>query len=232
MTTWANNLNGISSGTTVTTANSGGVSGTAFNAISIPTGGSVTAQTTAAYEGAAGLQIVYPSGSATAGYVDWNISQSIGTRFAASTMFRMAAIPTVQDRMVVLGSMSIEIDTSGRFLVKGGSTVLATSAATTANTWVFVQFAATSNASTTAGRVEAKLYAADGTSLLDYDSGASVNAGTSSPVGIFWGRGSSGVNNGATHSFDLLAADNTLASGFPGTVPVNPYATGQFFPFF
>lgn len=231
MTAFANNLNGIASGTTVTTANSGGVSGTAFNAVTIPTGGSITAQASAAYEGATGLQFVYPTGS-TAGYVFWSVTAAVGVRVAVSTWFKMASVPTSVDKILAFGGTSVSISTSSQISIVTPAAGTSASATVSTNSWVFLQLAVTSNASSTAGRIEARLYSSAGAQLFSYDSGATTNGGTTANPAVVFGRGTGGANTAGTHSFDLLAADNALAVGsFPGTAPAPTYDSGQFLPF-
>lgn len=219
MTAWANNLNGVASGTTVTTGNSGGVSGTAFNTATVPSGGSLTAQSAAAFEGATGLQIVWPSTSSF-GYVGWNATASVGVRLASSFWFQFGSLPSLTS--VLYGtsvSATLQVNASGQILVTSstGST-LATSTAVAAGTWLYIQHAVTTNASTSGGRIECNIQKSDASSLLSYDSGATVNGGTAAISTISFGRpGFTSTAN--TFSYDLLAADNTLVSGFPGTPP-------------
>lgn len=232
MTAWSNNLNGIASGTTVTSSNSGGVSGTAFSAgvVTAPSGGSLTAQAAAAFEGATGLQIVYPAATAS-GAVGWSgLGLSVGTRFSVSVWHQFSTLPSVNERIFGFGSAFLTIAPSGQYQINNSAT-LATATAVTPGTWVFLQLAVTTAASTSTGRIETVATNADGTRLLSYDSGATTNAGTTAPTVVQFGR-PVGVASANTHWYDLLAADNTLTSGFPGSpAPAPAYATGQFFPF-
>lgn len=217
MTSWSNNLNGITSGTTVTTANSGGVSGTAFTTVTVPTGGSLTAQATAAQEGATGLQIVY-STTTTAGYVGWNATAAVGVRLAVSFWFQFASAPsaTVGFYQTTPTAAALQLNSSRQILVNSNSGVVATSTAVTAGTWVFVQLASTVGSTTTSGRIEAKITTAAGATVLNYDSAATINTGTAAISSIAFGHpGFAAVAN--TFSYDLLTADNALGTGFPGT---------------
>jgi hypothetical protein len=221
MTSLANNLNGITPGTTVTTANSGGTSGNAFNGVS----GATTAAAAAAYEGAAGLQIVYPATSGGVGQVFWNATASVGTRAVASFWYKFSAAPGAKDQIFLWGGGQVSLDTSGRLNIQSGNTILATSTTLTPGAWYFVQYAVTANASTTGGRLELNVYGSNGATLFSYDSGATVNAGTGSAFQAFFGRGAA-VNNPFTASYDLLAVNTSAATGFPGSPPTYVPPTG------
>jgi hypothetical protein len=232
VTLWTNNLNGITSGATVTTANSGGTSGTAFNPAVVPTGGSLTAATAAAFEGTNGLQIVFPSGSSPAGYVAWATSVAVGNRVAGSFWYKYGAAPSALEPIMTLGGhATVRLTTSGQLAFhNSGGTAIATATAATAGTWVYVQWATTSSATSGAGRYEFRVTKADGTSLLSYDSGATLTL--SSIFGTYYVGRPSGVAIAQTNSYDLIALDTALTSGFPGDpAPAVAYASGQFFPF-
>lgn len=235
MTAWSNSFNGVASGTTVTTSNSGGVSGTAFNFVPVPTGGSLTAQSTAAHEGDTGLQIVYPATSAQ-GYVNWSgLAGTTGTRVSFSCWHRFSATPTASDHVLYIGSAAIRVTSTGQYAATDGGTTpatFATASATTPGSWSFIQFAATVGTTTGNGRVEARIFKEDGTTLLSYDSGTTANVGTSSITNVYFGRFTA-TTQAYTSSYDMVAASNVLTSGFPGDpAPLPSYAPGQFLPFF
>jgi hypothetical protein len=225
MTLWTNNLNGITSGATVTTGNSGGTSGTAFSVVLAPSGGSITAATAAAYEGTNGLQIVFPSAS-TSGYAAWTTSGAVGTRVSGSFWYKFGAAPSALDQIMSLGGLgTIRVTTSGQLaFYDTGPTVKATATAVTAGTWVFIQWATTSSATAGAGRYEFRVTRSDGTSLVSYDSGNTVTL-TGSFSTFYMGRPGAGAI-ALTSSYDLLAVDNTLSSGFPGSAAPTPTLTG------
>lgn len=236
MTTWTNNFNGVASGTTVTTGNSGGTSGTAFNFVPVPTGGSLTAQATAAHEGATGLQIVYPAASAN-GYVNWSgLAGTVGTRVSFSCWHRFSAAPTTSDLVLYTSAAVVRVTSTGTYTVTDSaatpSTTFATSTAQTAGNWTLLQFAVTAGTTASNGRLEARIFKEDGTTLLSYDSGANTNAGTSSITNVYFGRFTA-ATQAYTASYDMVAASNVLTSGFPGDPqPLPSYAPGQFLPFF
>lgn len=229
MTAWSHTFNGYTSGTTITTANSAAGGGTAFNAVSGEASGfTIRAQSTAAFEGANGMQLVFPSGTSVGGYAQWGPSAPVGTRLSGSFWFRFAAASTATgqgDSFALLANGLNQLRLSGTAIqaTDGTGVVLTTSSSTTTGTWLFVQHAVTAGATTTSGRVECKITTAAGATLLSYDSGAAVNVGTSTITVTRYGR-SSGGTQGNTWSYDLLNLTDTLTSGFPGAVA--PVAAG------
>lgn len=219
MTLWANNLNGIASGTTVTTGNSGGTSGTAFSGVSAPSGGSVSAQSAAAFEGASGLRLVWPATSAS-GYVNWSVAGSTGTRASSSFWYQFSAAPTAVSPVIRWALAHVELDTAGRLgLWEGnGADVVAQTPPISPGTWVFVQVAFTLGATNGTGRGEFYVYTADGYLIASFDSSA-VNLGAITSTAWFFGRPVA-VTSSLTAYYDLLAVSDSLASGFPGIQPV------------
>lgn len=224
MTAWANNLNGIASGTNVSTANSGGVSGTAFNQVTTFNGGSVTALAAAAFEGATGLRVVLPAVGSTA-YAVWTTTSAVGARVSSSFWFKYAAAPTAANIFYDnVNGPYLQVTTAGTIQVGvGASTVLATSTAVPADTWVFIQHAWTPQ-STATSKAECRITGATGTVHLDYTSTATLAAGVANTSVEFGRRTNTTV--ASTFSYDLLAADNTLTSGFPGAGAPAPAFTG------
>lgn len=227
MTLWTNNFNGIASGTAVTTGNSGGTSGTAFTAVQAITGGSLTAASAAAFEGATGLQLVWPATSII-GYVNWgSLGGTAGTRLSGAFWHRFSAAPSTSDQIANIGA-TIRLTSTGAYTVSGtataGATVLATSTAVTAGSWTFIQWASTAGSTTANGRVEARIWKQDGTNLLTYDSGNVANTGTNT-TSAFFGR-SNAITSAYTSSYDSLAVSNALTSGFPGDPAPVPSLTG------
>jgi hypothetical protein len=229
VTAWSNNFNAIASGTTITTTNSG-TSGTAFGVVTVPSGGSLTADAAAAFEGASGMQFVYPATSAT-GAVNWlSTGGTAGVRVSTSFWYRFSVAPSNTTAILIPGAVVLGLNSSGQFLVSNTSFtgITATSTAAPAGTWLYIQFAETYT-STTTGRAECIITTAAGAQLLSYDSGTTLATGNTTT--LTYGR-STNVVTPMTASYDLLNASNVLTSGFPGSpAPAPSYATGQFFPF-
>lgn len=234
MTAWSNNFNAIASGTAITTSNSG-TSGTAFSLVQTGTGTSVIAQATSAFEGATGMAIVTAAG--VNADVIWSISGAgQGVRLSQSFWFKRGTLPASELGIVSNSSGAVRLSTTGQVLVyTSAGTLLATATAAAADTWLYIQHATTSAASTTTGRIECVVTTAAGATLLTYDSGTTVNANTAAVTSHTYGApvGSTSTIPSGTSSYDLLNLSNVLSSGFPGaTAPIPTYAPGQFLPFF
>lgn len=115
----------------------------------------------------------------------------------------------------------INVDSSNRISCSAGTAVITTAGARytgTAGTQYWVELAATKGTTTTDGRVEFRVYAADGTTLLhSYDSGAAVNTGTADAARFRVG-GATTASGQTTLSFDSTQ-HGALASGFWGPLP-------------
>lgn len=225
MTSWANNFNGIASGTAPTSGNSGGVSGTAFTIVAAPTSGTMTADSAAAFEGATGLRLVYPETAAGNGYVAWSISGgTVGVRISGSFWFRFSALPAALSSIATAaGASTVRLTASGQIGIYDTSNVQkAASTAVTAGTWVYVQWATTAGTTTANGRLELRVTTTTGTQLVNYDSGATQNTNTATIATIYHGRTISSTA-AFTADYDLLNIDNTLTGGtFPGTAAPTP----------
>lgn len=223
MTAYTNNFNAYTSGTTVTAANSTTSGSPAFTVAQPPTGGTLTAATAAAFEGTNGLQIVYPAGTSTQGYVAWwNVVTTTPVRASTSFWYKFSALPALDVQMLYCNTPSMYLTTSGQLQPKSGATVIGTSTAVTPGTWLFIQFAATTGSSSTNGRIECNVYKADGTRILNVDTGTTTNAGGG--IDFNYGRANN-VTAAYTASYDLLNASNALTTGFPGPPP--PSAGGN-----
>src|SRR3954468_21159865 len=139
MTTNTNTLNGIASGTAVTTGNSGSTSGTAFASVA----GTAVAQSTSAFEGATGLALTSASGAL--GYVSWLTNSGVSIRDTFSFYFKIDALPNsgAALNIFVHGALQLFITSAGTIKVYNagvsGGAVLATSAAISTGTWYFIQ---------------------------------------------------------------------------------------------
>lgn len=215
MTSLANNLNGITSGTAVTAGNSGGTSGSAFGSAFANTGATCTADSAAAYEGACGLQLTYSSAS-TSGYVSWSISAAAGVRLSGSFFFKFSTMPSVLEGILTIASTNLKLTTTGQIEATSVSTVDAATPALSTNKWYYIEWAFTVGTTSSNGRSELNVYdAATGYTLLKYDSGTTLNTGSSTATILQIGRAFNAASSN-TLRYDLLAADNTLSTGFPG----------------
>ena len=164
----SNSFDGGTSGATITTANSGGASGTAFNFVSATT----ATYTTTAYRGALGGQFA-SGGVAATSFCEYTTAVGAASTGAvyARLRFRLPVMPpdSTGVRVVVItdstGSFRAEIrvTNTGAVSIRGpAGTALATFTATyTAGTWWDVGLAVTTF-STTVGVIEGRKYAASG----------------------------------------------------------------------
>ena len=179
-----NSFEGGTSGSTITTGNSGGSSGDAFGFVSIVSGGSATYITTA-YRGSLAGQ--FASGS-TAGITYCEYTTAVGGSSSGAlygrVRFRLPSLPpdATGVRVAVLtdgtGSFRAEIRVinTGAVSIRGsGGTALQTFTATySAGAWWDVGLAITTF-STTVGVVQGKQYDTDGTVIQTITSSANQN---------------------------------------------------------
>jgi hypothetical protein len=89
----ANTLEGIAGGTTITTGNSGGISGDAFSAVTIGAGSSLIASNALAAHGTAAIRLITPAVSPAATRVEWTGFGSITTAVWARVYFWLMVHP-------------------------------------------------------------------------------------------------------------------------------------------
>jgi hypothetical protein len=216
----SNNAEGGTTGTTVTTGNSGAESGTAAASVLINAGNAITFDTAAAHRG--GLGYKFDMGTTQPCQLTWTLATTIRTvmRF----YFMATALPSANDYVAVyrnatLGPATLTLTTANKFNVQNaaGAGISASTAtnAIVANTWYRVELAITKGTTTSNGRIEYAYYIGDSTTAeFSYDSGTTVNAGTTDIASIRLGRNTAGTVAGIRYYDDLVARD--LASGWIG----------------
>lgn len=233
MTIKRNSFEGGTNGTNVSTSNSGGGSGDAFDVLlinntSTPGGNSnVQYSTAAAALGSLGCRITL---QASITYLRWNDSQS-GTRFVSRRSLKFPSNPSADTVLITLynGSAtmaSLHLDTSGRIYAKHGSTTIAgsTSSALSTNTQYFVELAATKESGGGGnGIVEYKVTDSGGSTVGSvYTSASTMSTGTLDCAQYRIGGSSTGTG-WTTMDMDDLAA-GPLSSGWIG-MPANTAPT-------
>jgi hypothetical protein len=220
MPTITNNAEGGTTGTTVTTGNSGAESGTACATVLINAGNAITFDTAAAHRGALGYK--FDMGTTQPCQLTWTLATTIRTvmRF----YFMAAALPSANDYIAVyrnatLGPATLTLTTANKFNVQNaaGAGISASTATNpiVANTWYRVELAITKGTTTSNGRIEYAYYIGDSTTAeFSYDSGTTVNAGTTDIASIRLGRNTAGTVAGVRYYDDIAAKD--LASGWIG----------------
>jgi|GEM_PF-2195777 len=231
MAYYHNTFEGGSDGTMLTIANSGGASGDAFSYIFSNNIAYVNGNSNIVYSAAAktngnlGLRITL---TASTSYVRIDDSNG-GTRgvirvpitpASVSGDTSYAAIRNVSN--VVMASVGVYSDGKIRAYTSTGGRINASAYTPTLGTLYWAELAATSGADTSTGRIEMKLFAADGTTeLYSYDSGATVNTGTENVAQFRWGTQTTAT--GLTYvDLDDIQADSDKPTGWLG-----PYVAGN-----
>lgn len=210
-----NGAEGGPNGATVTTANSGGLSGNAFDAVSIGTGAAATFDTAHAY-GSRAYKIV--SGSSTT-HLDWT-SGSVGTLTEAWGRLYLYAMGNPAAEVALLRLRRSGAQTARIGVLSGGqitlrqadNSLVATSAATiTLGGWTRLEWhciPVTSN-----GTIECRIYTSADSATIVETAASTTAAMTAGLDEIHWGP--VGNESGYTYWFDALNLNNV---GFPGPV--------------
>jgi hypothetical protein len=186
MTDVTNTFEGGTAGSTITTANSGGGSGTAFNFIQTVSGGASVYTSSSPYRGT--LAGSFSSGGTTAGTAYAEYSTAVASSSSAPVYgrlrFMMPSLPADATGIrvaVITDSVGafvaeLRVINTGAVSIRGsGGSALATFSATyAAGTWWDVGLAILVF-STTVGQIQGRKYAADGTVTQTITSSANQN---------------------------------------------------------
>lgn len=224
-TTLTNSFEGVTpSGTTVTNANSGGSSGTAFDVVQAPpAGGTLASDSTHAAHGSLGCKTA-TAGTAGSTYVSWTTSLNTGALtvwwrlylyFTANPGANVRVKALVSSGNLVCGCL---INTSGQVVTNfatGGTTATTSTATIPLNQWFRLE--GKDVVSTTVGQTEVKLFSSmDSTSPTETDtSAASQNNGSSF----------SALRYGSTTSLASVTAFWMDDVGYSDTAYLGPAAT-------
>jgi len=209
MTTKRNSFEGITSGTTVTTGNSGGASGDAFDVVS----GQIVAQSTAAMVGIRGATATLTS--STESYVGWNVS---GTTHWASAYrkFPITSTNIPFNQRLIRGTSAgttvweVRFNTSGQLdmLIGGTQRIFLGASAYVANSIYRIEVA------TTASSATLSVYQGDSTTALETKTyNGTVGSIDQVRHGLFNGAAISG-----SLDFDAIGWSDTASLG-PYPVP-------------
>ena len=210
MTTYNNSLTGISSGTAITTGNSGGTSGTAFNAVA----GSVTVNTSADLTAAYDRGFIAALSTSSASYVAWTTTTQ--TEGYIRFYFRVAGTPPATVRLARGYSGSTirwEVRLTTGLVVmmtkEDGNTVAQTASAISTNTIYRVEVGLTGSGA------DLHVYAGEGTSeLSNTDFDTAYVSGTWSQV-----RFGAMTSANQTYSVDLAGLGWRDTGGLLGAIP-------------
>lgn len=163
---WSNNFEGGTDTTTISTGNSGGTSGQAFDFVSIPATAAITFSTTAAATGTLGA-LISAGGTAGTPHVEaafgWNTASD--SPIYGRLRYRVPSLPASAIRIAVIaggdgsfqGDWRLNTDGTIGMYTGTGTLIGTTTAAVTANQWFDIGVAITSFNATT-GSLEAKLF--------------------------------------------------------------------------
>lgn len=223
MPAYINTAEGGTDGVTVTTANSGGGSGDAWDTVAISTGGALTFSNFAPAHGSRGYAFGLPADGTSGAHRLLKNAVEAG-RFVVSVYFQYdLAITATEDVCGVrhsAGNMAIlVVGSDGKLIVQNaaGSGISASrmTTALAADKRYRVDFAVTKGTTTANGRFEYSVWdvvASDATAVFSYDSGATQNTGTADVAAYFVGR-STGRTQANTLYADTIRG-SSLASGF------------------
>ena len=216
---------GLANGTVITTANSGGGAGTAVTTVTAGTGNTFTFSSAAAHRGSLGMALNF--GTTAGGTLAWDLNTT--QRTAVRFYVNIPALPTAQEYLANFRNGSanmatIGINSVGKLSVQNaaGAGVSAGNAAATfpVNQWVRVEFAVTKGTTTTNGRIEYAYYLGDSTTpIATYDTGATVNTGTTDVALVRLGRTTTATEARILYYDDIAAQD--IATGWIGVPTSN-----------
>lgn len=232
----SNCAEGGTDGTTPTSGNSGGLSGTALDSQTIGSGCTLTFAYAAAYAGALGYRYTLPSGNVS----DWQRLPGLNAagRVVLRFWFRLDSVPTQTEYLCSLRSASAQVcvmsigtdgklvmqNAAGAGITSGANGSSASSRATnaiSANTWYRVEISATKGTTTSNGSLEYAYYLGDSTTAeFSWTGTTNVNAGTANITSARLGRITSAAASEA-RTIDIDGAYMVeLASGWYGADPV------------
>lgn len=214
-----NSFEGITpSGTAITTGNSGGASGSAFDAVQLGTGAAVTSDSAHAHRGALSCHVT-TGGTAAQDNVLW--STSAGT--LTQSWFRLylyftanpAATTQVYSAFNVGGGTecaALSVNTSGtlRFDNSTGSPIITTTTAIATGQWVRIEGFITGSA--TVGQLELKLFNTPDSLTPDETHTSTAAQNTAGPL-AFYNFGTVGAAANVSYWLDDLGLSST---GYPG----------------
>lgn len=200
-----NSFEGGTNGSTISTSNSGGASGTAFGAVTIDGGESLTFDTSTAAHGSVSAQVACPTSGSS--YVAWTsgISGTSATVYARAYL-RFTGNPSATVNVLRILSAAngimgtIRVNTGGTIgMLYGSGTLAGTSTgALTANAWFRVEVMVT--AGTTTGVMTCRVYwTMDGTTPDETLTISNVNTGSANPTRLRVGV----VSNAAASAFNI-----------------------------
>lgn len=222
-----NTADGGTNGTTVSTGNSGGASGTAWDLVAIPTG-TLTYSSTQARQGTLSYKVTTTAATAAEGILRWGDALALTAASLRCYVFLPGTNPTVATTLAqfstnnsgtIAGSAKVALSSSGKLQIQdaAGTGLFNSTAALPTGVWVRIELYCQPGTTTSNGTIGGG-YATGTGALTEQFTTSTANAGLG-PIG----RAQFGKNSGtwATQTFylDDLAVGDTAA--FLGTANFN-----------
>lgn len=219
-----NSAEGGSNGTTVTTANSGGASGTPFDLVSIGSGGSIAYSTTEAMHGTCSICVANAAGVLTYfGFSGYSATQLV-TRFYVRFDTLPGANGPVRLCDIRTGSTSVTrvvVDTGNHLVLQtnNGGTTLKVFSPLSVGTWYRIEVATTNG--TSAGTISMDYYLGDSTTPVETGyATTSANTGTTANLTqVYYGSAAGPAAALTLYLDDIAVQDGTLTYLGPALVP-------------
>lgn len=189
-----NTFEGGTNGATITTSNSGGASGTAWDFIEILAGATATYTTTASN----GSRAASFTGNGAHAYLQWYITST--TKMSLRAYVRLPALPSAEFQAITPRSTtdyigSVNFTTAGKIKLTsaapGTPTLFTATTALSVNTWYRVEVSWEVGTTTANGKVQFKYFLGDGTTAIESFTSTTANLGTSPIVDLRLGK----INN-------------------------------------
>lgn len=219
-----NTATGGAVGATVTTANSGGASGTAFDYLDVT--GTLTVNATAAH----GTNSYEARGIGTRSAFGWAASAVIPSKLQSyRTYLRITEMPTVDTQIITpwnstqsVASVTLGADGKLRLAARGGTVISTTTSVLSLNVWYRIELSVEIGTTSTNGVIRFALYNGDTVSPLEtaYTS-STVDLGTTDVMS--WRMGKITTTGNATLLFDSIEVNmssSTLLGPYAVGVPV------------
>lgn len=227
MAWFRNNAEGQPNTTVLSTGNSGGTSGDAFNTVDSTGTGSITFSSVRAMHGRQSYLVV--TNATATDFIVWTGAND--TSAAARVYLMLNANPASTSDFVTIRNSG---GTAAKLQINGSGAIQVTNAAgtgldtftpaLTANVFYRLEMQVIIGADTSTGTIRAQLYLGDSTTALDSYSSSTVNAGTTNITEVRMGKITSATATANWYMDDLaLNSGTSTPIGPTGSVTMNNY---------
>jgi hypothetical protein len=231
-----NTAEGGTNGTTVSTGNSGGTSGTAWDLVSIPTG-TLTYSNTQAQQGTLSHKFVTTTATTAEAIVRWGDALNLTAASLRFYVFLPGTNPTVATTLAqfstnnsgtIAGSAKAVLATTGKLAIQdaAGTSLFNSTNVLPTNTWVRIELFVSPGTTTSNGTIGGGYATGTGALTEQFTSTATVNAGVG-PIGRAQFGKNSGTWSTQTFYMDDMALGNTGTFIGTGAFASNVAPTGN-----